>query len=324
MDRQRRILFLFLDGVGLGEDDPATNPFSQAAMPHLKELLGGHKLVLDGFNTQNDSLLLNTGRATLLAVDACLGIEGTPQSATGQAALLTGKNVPAWLGEHEGPKPTEPIIELIGQGTLFSRLHQNAREASLVNAFPPRYFESIERGYRLPGVIALSAMLAGMPIHTKQDLFAGKAVSADFSGAGWRSHLGYPGTPVLSINQVGQRLHALAGQADLAMFEYGLTDVAGHHQDLAAARILLDTLDGVIGSLVGSRDDGHPLILVTSDHGNLEDLRTRHHTRNDVPLLLIGSQSSRETFLEDLYRQRTCRSKLDLTDISPAILKFIG
>ncbi len=95
MPGQHKLLFLFLDGVGLGEDDPATNPFASTPMPHLTELLGGHRLVSDGFQDGDGKLLTDNARASLLAMDACLGVEGLPQSATGQAALFTGKNVPA-------------------------------------------------------------------------------------------------------------------------------------------------------------------------------------------------------------------------------------
>ena len=324
MSKQRKVLFLFLDGVGLGEDDPSANPFAEHSMPNLAGLLGSHKLVADGPHPMADSVLVNTDRASLLAVDACLGIEGTPQSATGQASLLTGKNVAAWLGSHEGPKPTEPIVELISRGTIFTQLIQHGKAAGFLNAYPPRYFEAIETGYRLPGVIALTAQLAGMQLKTKDDLFRGNALSADFSGEGWRSHLGFPDVPVLSFEQVGERLFELAGQADLTLFEYWLTDVAGHHQDVQSARNILDALDRVLGSLAASDDGDDRLILVTSDHGNLEDLRTRHHTRNDVPLLLIGSQSLRGDFVNGLRLRQSCRKKPDLTDIAPAILKFIG
>ncbi len=321
MAGQRKVLFLFLDGVGLGEDDLSTNPLAGTPMPHLEALLGGRSLVAGGFRKNDGALLVDNERASLLAVDACLGVDGLPQSATGQAALLTGKNVPAWLGEHEGPKPTAPIVELIDHGTVFSQLHDHAREAAMVNAFPPRYFESIERGYRLPGVIALSARQAGMQLRTKDDLFSGNAISADFSAEGWRTHLGYPDAPVLTLPQAGQRLNTLAIQSDLTVFEYWLTDVAGHHQDSAAARSILETLDTVIGSLVDACMDGQRLLLVTSDHGNLEDMRTRHHTRNDVPLLLIGPQELRHDFLAGM--NGTCRPKPDLTDIGPAIVRFI-
>ncbi|HSB67250.1 MAG TPA: hypothetical protein VLD65_11775 [Anaerolineales bacterium] len=313
-----KIIFIFLDGVGLGKASSDANPFAQVSMPNLEGLLGGHKLVADD---APGAMLVNTQFASLLAVDATMGIEGIPQSATGQAALLTGKNVPAWLGEHEGPKPTQPIVELIKRGTLFSQLLQGGNTISFLNAYPPRYFESIDRDYRLPGVIALSAKLAGLPLKTKEDLFAGQALSVDFTGEGWRSYLGYPETPILELEQAGQRLADLTCLADLTVFEYWLTDIAGHHQDALAARTILESLDVVIGSLVGAWDSDQGLILLTSDHGNLEDLGNRHHTLNDVPLLLIGSQQLRDEFLLGLISG--CRQKPDLTAIAPAILKFL-
>ena len=322
MSPRKKVFFLFLDGVGLGANDPAANPFAAAAMPNLESLLGGHKLVLDAPQSGDESAMVISEKGTFLAMDACMGIEGLPQSATGQAALLTGKNVSAWLGEHEGPKPSPPIVEVLRQGTLFSQLRLQGKTVEFLNAYPPRYFESIERDYHIPGVIALSAKMAGLHLKTENDLFAGRALSADFTGEGWRSHLGYPDTPLLSPSQVGERLVELASQADLAMFEYWLTDVAGHHQDLPAALAILETLDEVLGSLGRAWDDEAGLVLVTSDHGNLEDLRTRHHTRNDVPLLLIGSQAARDEFLDGL--PNTCRSKPDLTAITPAIMKYIS
>ncbi len=324
MTSPHKVLFLFLDGVGLGEADPAINPFAAVAMPNLEALLGGHKLVADGYSHGDRSAIIETQFATLIAVDACLGVEGLPQSASGQGALFTGKNVPAWLGEHEGPKPTVPIVELLKKGTLFTQLQQQSRVVDFINAYPSRYFESIERGYHLPGVIALAASQAGLRLHTRQDLVEGKAVSADFTGAGWQNYLGYTDTPMLNFEQVGRRLEELVDQADLAVFEYWLTDVAGHHQDASAASDILSTLDAVIGNAVKSAESDRYLLLITSDHGNLEDLRTRHHTRNDVPLLLIGSQLSRNRFVELLRQGQKCPPKPDLADIAPAIVKFIG
>ncbi len=317
----RSVLFLFLDGVGLGDDNPQANPFAQESMPYLEGLLDGHKLLADGYYTTGKPVIVNTDKASLLRLDASMGVDGLPQSASGQAALLTGKNVPAWLGEHEGPKPTQPIIELIRQGTIFSQIRQLGKTASLLNAFPPRYFEAIDREYRLPGVIALAARQAGIQLKTKDDLCRGQALSVDFSGEGWRDHLGYPDTPILSFEQAGKQLRELADQADLALFEYWLTDVAGHHQDLHEALTILKALDTVLGSLVGAWDNEQGLIILTSDHGNMEDMRTRHHTRNDVPLLLVGTQKSRDDFLNGL--KSTCRSDTDLTAIAPAIMEFI-
>jgi hypothetical protein len=321
-----KLLFIFLDGVGLGEDNPEINPFAHTLMPNLEELLGGHKMIakdqLPGKGS--DCYLVNTERASLLAMDACLGIHGLPQSATGQASLFMGVNVPGLLGYHEGPKPTPPIVELINHGTLLTQLQQHDRAVSFLNAFPPRYFESIKSDYRIPGVIALSANQAGIHLKTMADLFEGNAISADFTGEGWRDHLGYANTPVITNIQAGERLSILADRSYLTIFEYWLTDIAGHHQDMQSARTLLETLDAVMGSLVNAWEDENGLIMVTSDHGNLEDLSTRHHTRNDVPLLLIGSAELRELFIHHMNISRISRPKFDLTDVAPAILSFIG
>jgi len=321
-----KLLFIFLDGVGLGDENPVTNPFVRAELPNLKKILGGHKIIADGHHsgTEPDYHLVKTEYASLLALDACLGIKGIPQSATGQASILTGINVSARLGFHDGPKPTPPIIELIHQGTLFTQLQHHGRVASLLNAFPPRYFESIDADYRIPGVIALSANQAGIHLKTLADLIEGNAISADFTGEGWRGHLGYLNTPVLDHVQAGERLNSLANTSNLTIFEYWLTDVAGHHQDMESACTILETLDAVIGSLLDNWDGENSLILLTSDHGNLEDLSTRHHTLNDVPLLLIGSSELRELFTYQFNVARASKTKPDLTDIAPTIVNFIG
>ncbi len=321
-----RVLFIFLDGVGLGDDNPEINPFVRVCMPHLQNLLGGHTFTRNGYLPleASDKRLVEADRATLLAVDARLGVAGIPQSATGQATIVTGINVAQLLGSHEGPKPTPPIIEILSRDTLFTRLQTHGKTATLLNAYPPRYFTSIEGGHRLPGVFAMAAAKAGIHLKTKDDLFSGQAISVDFTGDGWRSHLGYAQTPLLTPLEAGARLCHLSDAADLAIFEYWLSDVAGHHQDMSDADRLLIMLDMVFGSLLANWTDDEGLILVTSDHGNLEDLSTRHHTLNDVPLMIVGARNLRDKFILQMDKNRGSRSTFDLTDISPAILNFIG
>jgi phosphopentomutase len=76
---------------------------------------------------------------------------------------------------------------------------------------------------------------------------------------------------------------------------------------------LMETFDAVLGGLIEVWDsDG--VILVTSDHGNMEDLSTRKHTNARVPALVIGEKKVREEFTRDMN---------DLTDIAPAIWKTV-
>ena len=206
-----RILFLFLDGVGLGTDDPDANPFARANLPHLHNLLGGRRLVANSASPAHIS-----SRATLLALDACLGVPGLPQSATGQAALLTGVNVPAKIGYHYGPKPNPEVAAFLKNGNLFSQLRQQGLKAALLNAYPPGYFQGITSGHRIFSAIPLAVTSAGLHLHNSQDLNAGNAISADLTGDGWHTQLRLPETPRLTFTQAGQRLAEVAGPGRVA------------------------------------------------------------------------------------------------------------
>jgi hypothetical protein len=301
-----RILFIFLDGIGLGENDPEHNPFARAEMPTLRALLGNQALLAA-------SAPFHGEQATLLALDACLGVDGLPQSATGQAVLLTGRNIPAELGYHYGPKPNPAIAQYLNGATLFSLLQQKGKRAALLNAYPPRYFQGIHSGKRLYSAIPLAVTRAGLPLFTHDDLYAGRALSADFTGQGWRAMPGFRDAPLFSPTQAGARLAHLARQYDFSLFEYWASDYAGHKQDMAWALEQLQTFDGVLSGLLQHWDE-EGLILITSDHGNMEDLSTRRHTTAPVPALLLGAQRWREAF---------SRSLKDLTDITPAILHLL-
>lgn len=301
-----RLLFIFMDGIGLGADDREINPLARVEMPFLQSLLGGRKLIAS--SAPHESELVS-----LRALDATLGVAGLPQSATGQAVLMTGTNIPAELGYHYGPKPNPEVASYLKNGnTLFSWLHAEHKKTALLNAFPPRYFSGIESGLRLYSSIPLAYTSAGYPLFTQDDLFEGRALSADFTGHGWHSVLNIPEAPLRSARESGEKLARLARGYDFAMFEYWASDYAGHKQDMDWALEQLEIFDGVLEGLVTSWDVTEDLILVTSDHGNMEDLSTRRHTDAKVPGLVIGNKH--KSLAEGLS---------DLTDIAPRIKKLV-
>jgi 2,3-bisphosphoglycerate-independent phosphoglycerate mutase len=314
-----RLLFFFLDGVGLGVDDPEVNPFARVKMPNLQSVLGGERLVIDSFSriskrSQGDSLMLETERATLLALDARLDVAGLPQSATGQATLLTGINVPAEIGYHYGPKPNQEVAAFLRNGNLFSTLMEEGYKTALLNAYPPVYFASIQSGRRIYSVIPLAVTSAGLTLKTIDDLKAGQALSADFTAQGWRDRLNLSEISLLAPKQAGERMAMLGMSYDLAFFEYWVSDYAGHSQDMRVAQDMLETLDQVLGGLLEAWNDDEGLTLITSDHGNLEDMTTRRHTANLVPALLIGDRKLRRDFVKGLT---------DISGVTPAILKLL-
>jgi len=362
-----KILFLFLDGVGLGLDDHSINPFARAEMPNLISILNGHRLLLQsvgdstpthrrqqdlaaGIESHTTTIpivhRLETPRATLMVLDACLGVDGLPQSATGQATLLCSQNIPAAIGYHYGPKPNPVVGEFLRIGNLFSTLYKGGKRTSFLNAYPPRYFEVIQSGLRIYSAIPLAVTSAGLKLKDAVDLFVGEALSADFTAQGWRTQLGISDTPVFDHYHAGQHLAILASAYDFSFFEFWLSDYAGHSQNMTDACNLLEAFDKVLGGLVEAWDDNEGLILITSDHGNLEDVSTRRHTRNPVPALLIGAPIYRDAFINfalkshfqysdvnkcltesDNSKNADAESRkvvLNLADISPAILGLIN
>lgn len=302
-----KVLFLFMDGIGLGDADPTTNPFAAAEMPTLEALLGGSKLLAS-------TAPFNGKSASLVAVDAQLGIKGTPQSATGQAAIVTGQNVSAALGEHYGPKPNKAVAAVVEEGNVFSSIVERGGSASLLNAYPPRYFRSIESGHRLYSVIPLAATTAGIELMTAEDLQAGKAFSVDFTGVGWSEQPGFPPAPVYSQAEAGTLLSKLSSQVDLCWFDYWLSDILGHRGTMQQAVEMLHNFDAVLAGLVDAWRQRDDLIIISSDHGNLENLAKRGHTLNPVPALCIGPQRLRDQIIPKLS---------DLTSFAPAILELI-
>ncbi len=301
------ILFLFLDGIGLGENDPEKNPFARAKTPYLQSLLGNQLLV-------RETAPYEGKRVSLLAVDPNLGVKGLPQSATGQSVLLTGINIPAALGYHYGPKPNPEVAHYLDGPTIFSRTVRAGKKTALLNAYPPRYFDGIDSGKRLYSAIPLALTNTGLPLFTHEDYVEGRALSADFTGEGWRSFLGFPDAPAYDPYAAGAKLAQLAKQYDFSFFEYWASDYAGHKQDMDSAVKQLEVFDEVLKGLLAGWHDEDGLILLTSDHGNMEDLSTRKHTAANVPLLLFGDKGTRHEFQKNIH---------DLTGIAPAISKFL-
>ncbi|MCA1554656.1 MAG: alkaline phosphatase family protein, partial [Chloroflexi bacterium] len=294
--------FLFVDGVGIGERDASVNPFARAQLPVLSELLGGIPFL--------DQPTLQSHRALCVPLDANLDVDGLPQSGTGQTTLFTGRNAPAHLGEHYGPYPDERLLALL-RDNLFHRLNALGRHATFANAYPPIFFERIDRGSDRRSATAQAVGAAGLSYRTHADLQQGRAVSASLTNERWPHPASAPN--VISAREAGRNLERLSRDFDLTLFEFFLTDVAGHRPARMSAVAILERLDEFVGGILENFDDGEALLLITSDHGNIEDERTRRHTRNPVPAIIVGAQ--RHEFARDLR---------SLVDVTPAIVRVLS
>ncbi len=287
-----RLLFLFLDGVGLGAEDPATNPLAAADLPSLTAALGGRRPLADAPR-------LETERASFIPTDATLGVAGLPQSATGQATLLTGRNVSAEIGGHWGPKPNAAVAEILRAGSFFHELRASGKSAALLSGYPQRYFDGIASGKRSYSAIPLAATSAGLTLAGEAEVRSGQALGADFTNAFWRSDLDSD-VPVYTAREAGQRLARAAQAYDFALFEHWITDYVGHRGSLSDGIAVMEQFDQVLAGVLDQWDLSRDVVVVTSDHGNLEDLSHRHHTYNRVPTLVFGAERSAFDAVQDL------------------------
>lgn len=297
-----RVLFIFLDGVGLGEATP-DNPFLFSDTPFLKDLMGGKPLTWQAIGLHND-------KVSLPALDTGLGVPGIPQSATGQASIFTGVNAPRLLGRHLNGFPNEPLRNLLARCGIFRKLLAEGYSCAFANAYRPDFFRFFKQG--LPGdrfsCTTLITYYAGLPFYTLDDLRNGRALYMDITNKSLRE-MGL-NVPEISPVEGGRRLAEISKDFDFTLFEFFLSDVAGHLGLRETARALVTCLDTFLGAIVKALDAEDTLLLVSSDHGNLEDLSGRSHTGNPVPALLVGRADLRETLVSMLR---------DLTDLAPAI-----
>jgi hypothetical protein len=280
--RRRRVLLVFLDGVGLGARDPRRNPLFAAPMPFLRSLLGD----LPSLGRRS----ITSADARCVAVDANLGVPGLPQSGTGQSTLYTGKNTARIIRQHFGPYLYSTLKPVVEEHNIFEQLCGNGDGLSvaLANAFPQRFFDYLAGPRRRMVAGMYAALTAGVPFRDINALKNGIAVSTDITAARW-AQIGHPDAPVVRPREAGGILAGVADNHDFTLFEYFTTDKAGHARDMDFAISTLTDVDDMLRGIYEHVDRTRTLVIVTSDHGNLEELGIKTHTRHPVPLLLFGN-----------------------------------
>jgi 2,3-bisphosphoglycerate-independent phosphoglycerate mutase len=324
-----RVLLLFVDGIGLAAEAD-WNPFRSASLPSLTGLL-------DGRLPTAPNAPFEAGRATLVGLDATLGVDGTPQSGTGQATLLTGTNAAAAHGRHFGPWVPLRLQQLVREQSVLARALAEGHSAAFANAYPEEVLRLAGSGPERPlrgapeaGVVAgraarrrrrapsflragapLSALGAGLLNRHTAELARGEAVASEITNDGWRDQLGRTDLPEIDAATAGRNLVRIAAAHDLTLFAHYATDYAGHRADMTAAVDALERLDAFLGGILDSMPEDL-LVFVMSDHGNIEDTRAGH-TRNPALGVVIGTGHAGYA--------RTLR---DLTDVAPTVMHALA
>lgn len=288
------VLLIFLDGVGIGEKTE-TNPFY--SIENLEPL--AH------FRSEQNEIIFD---GILIPTDPRLGIEGRPQSASGQTTIYTGINVPQTLGYHKQGFPNEAMREIIKENSIFLQLQQNQIEPNIfANAYTPNFFIETPR-WKSATTCAVEA--AEMQFRKLPDLLGRKALFHDFTNEDLRNR-GFE-TPLFSPSEAAEILVNLTNEFRLTLYEHFITDKIGHDQNFDWARLHLPRVAEFVREVLKQIDLENTTVILTSDHGNLEDLSVRNHTLNDVPTIVWGRK-----------KNEIAESIKDLTDITPAILELL-
>ncbi|MEZ4387836.1 MAG: peptidase [Candidatus Krumholzibacteriia bacterium] len=275
MATRRPVALLFVDGLGWGEPDPERNPCWS---------YGGRLLRWPVAGRPGEPVSVAHG-GWAVPLDACLGIGGLPQSATGQTTLLTGINAQAVQGRHLSGFPGPTLRGVLLAHSLLKQVHDRGRKAAFFNTFRSPFFDwPRERQLRMSAT-TVANLAADLPFFDVPDMAAGRSLYQDFTGVELRE-LGFD-APRLSPAQAGDVLAINLGLHDLLLYEYFLTDKAGHTGERARCEDQLARYDAFLEAVLEGRPDG-VLVVLCSDHGNIEDLHVKTHTRNPVPLAAWG------------------------------------
>ncbi len=296
------VLLVFVDGIGYGRPS-VENPFFGMHLEVLAPLGGG-----DGFEG-----------AQYGALDASLGYAGLPQSATGQGVLFTGQDVIAHVGGHWPAQPTRALGQKIAEYSFLRRAREHGLRAAFLNGYDEgrkTHLERVVRGAEpakrrfAPSASSWTALAGDGALRTLADVEEGRAATFDLTGELMRGH--GVAAPRRTIADAAAAVARGAAELDVALFELFLTDVAGHSQDLQFARTEIAKTDRFLAALFRTIDPARQTVVVTSDHGNLEDLSTRSHTHAKVPLIAYGAAA--EAF----------SGSADLRDVAPRMLAIHG
>jgi hypothetical protein len=276
------IYYLFIDGVGFGENNPKINPFTRFAKSFFIPL-GGNQIPFDSIFS----------KGLYLKTDAHMGISGLPQSATGQTALWTGINAPKVLNRHVSAYPSFTLKKIISEHSILKVLKDHGKKVSFLNCYTPIFFEKMMKNKRFLSASTLIQLATKEPFKNLDDLRNERGLFMDITHEILRSFAKEfidQNDPLLQLRDpflMGQKSVSMGSDYDLVLFEYFITDKIGHSMDWDYAQKVIQIVEEFIEGIVSCLQP-NDLLIVTSDHGNLEDLSHKIHTNNLVPTFLFG------------------------------------
>ena len=293
---------IFIDGVGIGKKDFEYNPFFKKEFKTFEKIFGEIP--------HSEEQYLSKNGIYCFPVNATLGVEGLPQSGTGQVSIFCGMNAAKFVGKHFGPFPYSTTIPVIEKENIFKSYKDKNKKAYFVNAYPKVFFDYIESGKTRLSTTSVSCRLSGVKLNGVDEVINGTALTAEITNERWNKKLNYK-LDVITPETAAKRLLKIAGQNDFTLYEFFLTDHLGHGRIADEFNSIFNNLDNFLLTILSEINQSELTLIICSDHGNLEDLSVKTHTLN--PALTISAGKFAKEIATDIH---------DLTEIKPTIFKY--
>ena len=119
--------------------------------------------------------------------------------------------------------------------------------------------------------------------------------------------------PELSLPKVAERLcQAIDTGYDFIVTNYANGDVIGHTSNDDAKRKATPAVDKYVKQAIEHAIKAGYRVLLTADHGNIENMSERGHTRNPVPFIARGPRA-----------KEMLAGVKSLVDVTPAVLRAL-
>ncbi|MBK7630142.1 MAG: alkaline phosphatase family protein [Ignavibacteriales bacterium] len=293
---------IFIDGVGIGKNDLEYNPFFKYGFESFEKILGEIP------HLENPKLSSNG--IYCFPVDATLGVEGLPQSGTGQVSIFCGMNAPKFVGKHFGPFPYSTTIPIIEKENIFKAYKELDMSPYFANAYPKVFFDYLKSGKTRLSVTSLSCRLTGIKLNSIKEIRRKTALTAEITNERWNRKLKYQ-LKVISPEIAAARLLKTALKYDFTLFEFFLTDHLGHGRIPDEFATIYKNLDRFLLKILSEINQSQITLVICSDHGNFEDLSVKTHTLNPALTITAG-----------IHAKELAEEIIDLSDIKPSILKY--
>jgi hypothetical protein len=292
---------IFIDGVGIGKEDYSFNPFFKYGFKTFEKFFGSIPSL--------ENSTLHSDNCFLFPVNACLGVEGLPQSGTGQTSIFCGVNAPKIIGKHFGPYPYSTLIPVLQKKNIFKHFLGRGKKVSFANAYPRVFFDYIKSGKKRLSATTSMCQLNGMRLNKANDVRNGRALTAEITNEKWNKKLGYK-LPIILPETAAKRLLRISSKNNFTLYEYFLTDHIGHGRYADEFELILDSLDRFLFKIFEEMDYQNSTLIICSDHGNLENTSIKSHTFNPALMITAGRNAKK------IYRQVK-----SLSQIKGAIIK---